>query len=617
MTMRSLLCTLFLLPAIVHAQVFEEIASDFGMDFQPVANSAMGGGIAWFDMNGDGWDDVYMTGATLHDRVFLNNGDGTFTDISGSAGIDITEDYNTTGVTTADIDRDGHTDVFVTTWRVIADFLFAPNLLFHNNGDGTFTEIAAEIGIADSVFSMSGTFTDINQDGWIDLYVGNYVEEAGFLFDDLGQIIGFDHICFEDQFYLNDGDGSFTNATLLYGMDNPGCTLAVRNSDVDLDNDQDLIIGNDFGQWVVPNKLFRNDYPEASMAEIGSPSNAAAQMYAMGVATGDYDHDGDLDHYLTNLGRNLLMEKQETLFYHDKSTEADVENEGWGDLLSTSWATGFADFDNDGWEDLFVVNGHVPAIDVVENQLFDPNKLYHNNGDGTFEDISEASGTADTGMGRGGAMSDYDQDGDLDFIVMNIFNAAAVEPEAVRFFQNQNASGNWVQVTLEGVESNLEGIGSLIEVQAGGESYLREISGGGDTHASQHSRRVHVGLGTVDEIDKIKVFWPNGIIDILTGPDINTSHHLVEGFSDNVPEWDQVAFELYPNPAGESCTVTCPQAVGETLVLRDVTGRWVASFVLHTETFKLDLSPFPSGTYTLSVPGIPKVQAQRLVVSHR
>lgn len=595
---RILLLACALLPPWLSAQTFEEVAVASGIDFQPEAASYMGGGVAWFDFDGDGWQDLYVTGCRLRDRLYRNLGDGTFEEVGLAAGLGATEDINTIGVSTADFDRDGDPDVYVTTWRVDGLNEFAPNYLFRNNGDGTFTDVAAEAGLNVETFSICGTFFDANLDGWIDLWVGNYVIAPAFLFDEEGMIIGYDHDCASDNLYLNNGDGTFTDLALVYETENFGCTLATRNTDLEFDGDPDVLVGNDFGEYIIPNKLYRNNYPLELFSEISSPSNAAAQMYSMGIATGDYDHDGDLDHYITNLGRNLLMQKQEDTFFIDITTEADIENQGSEGLRYTSWATGFADFDHDGWEDLFVINGHVPTIDVAANHVFDPDKLYRNNGDGTFEDVSEAAGIADMGIGRGGALCDYDQDGDLDLAVVNIQNPASSETEGVRLYNNQNRGGGWIGIALEGTASNVDAIGALVKVHAGTQTWLREVSGGGDTHVSQHDHAVHIGLGAT-VVDSVTVQWPSGLVETVHQPAQSVWHHWTEGAANAVEESHMPSLKVFPNPASGLLQVHVPAGQAGTYVLMDAAGREVATWQWSQGNHHVPVDVYLSGWYVL------------------
>ena len=350
--------TVLLLNLSALGQVFEEVAQSSGIDFLPHVSSFMGGGVAVFDFNNDGLDDIYYTGCLDEDVLFKNLGNDTFEDVTESAGLLITGDKNTTGVVTGDIDNDGDRDVFVTTWRAVIAPGYASNYLFRNNGDETFTEITIEAGLADSVFSLSASFIDINLDGYLDIYVGNYVENPSFI-EEEGVIMGFDHDCFEDFFYLNNGDLTFSHMAEDLGINNQGCALAMTATDYDRDGDSDLMIANDFGEFIVPNRLYNNNYPSFSCDDVAPATGANIGLYGMGVAIGDYDEDQDLDYYITNLGANALL-KQDDGQFQDVALETGTINDFSDSLLHTSWGTFFEDLDNDSYLDLFVTNRTYP-----------------------------------------------------------------------------------------------------------------------------------------------------------------------------------------------------------------------------------------------------------------
>jgi hypothetical protein len=205
-------------------QVFEEVAEDAGIDFAFGAMNLMGGGLTWIDFDNDTREDLYITGGNNKDALYKNNGDGTFTEVPGFFETDLP---NTMGVIAGDIDNDGFRDLFVTTWNAGLSPVWQPNLLFRNNGDGTFEEIAEPAGLTDAKFALSATFLDANLDGYLDIYVGNYISQSVVIYDDQNNPIGFDHICLLDDLYLNNGDLTFTNATESMEAENMGCTLVI------------------------------------------------------------------------------------------------------------------------------------------------------------------------------------------------------------------------------------------------------------------------------------------------------------------------------------------------------------------------------------------------------
>ncbi|NNE54667.1 MAG: VCBS repeat-containing protein, partial [Flavobacteriales bacterium] len=293
----------------VHAmrgQGFVEISGEVGIEHLHSATAYMGGGCAWLDFNNDGWEDLYVTGGLISDRLYRNNGDGSFSDVTAGSGLEFTELANTMGVCTGDVDRDGNEDIFVITWRSTTNSQLAPSMLFINQGNGLFFEQAEEMGITEAAYSVGGSMIDVNGDGWLDLYSGNYVATPGFLYED-GAVVGFDHECYEDWIYINNQDGTFTEMAAELNATNDGCTLAVAGTNYDRDEDVDLMIINDFGQWVLPNQLFEYQNGGDTLINISAQTAVDVGLYGMGVAVGDYDEDLDLDYYVTNLGRNVLL----------------------------------------------------------------------------------------------------------------------------------------------------------------------------------------------------------------------------------------------------------------------------------------------------------------------
>ena len=260
--MKQLRLIFFLfLVQISYSQTFTEVSNSSGVDhlFQQFAN--MGGGGVFFDYNNDGWEDLYLTSGKGKDHLYENLGDGSFSLITDSW-LNLTAEYYTVGVISGDVNNDGYRDLYITTWRGEENSgNLERNLLFINNGDGTFSEKGIEYGLSIASFSMGASMLDYNNDGFLDIYTVNYVESSAFLYDSDGEINGFDHDCFENQFYKNNGDGTFSEISAALGLHNNGCALAVMPTDFDQDNDADLYIANDFGEFIVPNTILRNDLP--------------------------------------------------------------------------------------------------------------------------------------------------------------------------------------------------------------------------------------------------------------------------------------------------------------------------------------------------------------------
>ncbi len=501
------LAMFFAFPQGLFAQSFVEVAEDVGIECSYVATNLMGGGLAWFDYNNDSLLDVYITCGHDMDRLYRNNGDGTFTDKSFSAEIWETDNRNTTGVVTGDINNDGYREIFVTTWNSGLSPTFKKNFLYLNNGDGSFTDITIAAGLLEQKFTMSATFVDVNLDGYLDIVTGNYIEDAGVIYDASNNPIGFSHECFSDDLYLNNGDLTFTLANEMYGIQNDGCTLALLATDFDRDGDQDLMFANDFGPWVIPNTLLRNNYPDSSWTDVSEETGADVQLYGMGWGHGDYDEDGFIDYYCTNLGRNVLLDNQGGQAFADSTTYCQVESEIFGGGLAAGWGACMFDYDNDSYLDLLVSNGKIDAVSWLANSTYQKNQLFRGSASGVFEDVTESELEENDMKSRGCAVADFNQDGALDFGVVNVYNLLSSSNDAFTLYQNQGEVGNYVAFQLKGVNCNADAFGAFVKVFAGNRVFSHEVTCG-SSYASQNSSIVHVGLGSVDLVDSVIVYWP-------------------------------------------------------------------------------------------------------------
>ncbi len=585
----------------LNAQTFSEVSSDAGINTNYEATNLLGGGLAWFDYNLDGFEDVYITGGHNHDKLYRNNGDGTFTDVTAIAGFSETDLKNTTAVVTGDIDNDGYREVFVSTWNSGMGLLFQKNLLYYNNGDGTFTEIGESAGLSEQKLSMSASFIDVNLDGYLDIFVGNYIEEAVVLLDNQCQPIGFDHTCFMDDLYINNGDLTFTLGTEEYEAFNDGCTLALVATDYDRDNDPDLMLVNDFGEWVLPDRLLENNYPDTGFSDVSDASMANIQIYGMGVAVGDYDEDQDFDYYFTNIGRNVLLQNNGDGTFEDQTLEADVENIYYGNSYAAGWGTFFFDYDNDTYLDLFLSNGHINALCFIENDTQQNNTLYRNNQDGTFSDITTTELPQNQFYSRGCAWADFDNDGALDFGVLDIHNQFEVSNDKFNLYSNIGNESNYTQVKLEGSICNRDAFGSVVECHANERTFIRELNGG-SSYCSQNSSVLHFGLGDIEEIDSLVVYWPAGDTQVVESPAINSLNYILQDSLFTTPVDTLVVdttfvdttvvdtsgtyiqdilrkynLRYYPNPINNFFNLEyyMPNSQSVSMVLFDITGRKV------------------------------------------
>ena len=526
---------LILMGYISFSQTFQRFDQAAGIDHVFNEFGQMGGGCVFFDYDNDGWEDLYLTSGLSRDKLYRNLGNGSFGEMT-SAGFQITENFYTTAAVSGDINNDGYRDLLVTTWNG-KDNLgnFERNLLFINNGNGTFSEIGLSAGLNETSFTMGASMIDYNKDGFLDIYVINYIKERRFTYGPNGEITGFDHDCFENLFYENNKNGTFTEKSAALGIDNSGCALAVIPTDFDQDDDQDLYLANDFGAYILSNAMYQNNYPSSSFSDVSSTTQTNVGIYAMGIAYGDIDKDSDFDYYVTNLGRNVLLENNGSNIFLDITSNAGVENtntsEFGGNALTTGWGTAILDVNNDTWPDLFVANGRVPSSFLPTGEI-DPNKLYVNNGNGTFSDISVSAGIDDPNRGRGMAYCDFDKDGDLDIMVV-VQNMNGNSSSRSTFFVNQlnpndSADKHWVQFDLEGVSINKDAIGAKVILSVNGEKLVQEIHGQG-SHCSQHSLVLHFGLADNTVIDSAEIIWSAASKQTFTNVEANHRYLLKEG----------------------------------------------------------------------------------------
>ena len=515
--------------------IFAEVGEEAGVAFTHYRDIVdiipLGAGVVVFDYNGDGKQDIYVTStediAGLasdtqgHNALYRNNGDGTFTDVAAQAGVsDLSGKGN--GGCAADYDNDGDQDLFVANW--------GSSKLFRNEGDGTFSNVTADAGVTDpdeTYRSMGCAWGDYDRDGRLDVIVVRHIDESNpdaftkrIYYLDVRPL----------TLYHNDGDGTFTDVTgLLSSTTSPvrsagafgniwGAGFQPSWVDFDNDGDPDLYVVNDFGEDVQPNVLWRNDGPGDDgswvFTDISDTSGTGLAMFGMGIATADINSDGYFDFFVTNLGDNrLLTSNADGASFTDEALEAGVAVGTFRRQQRVSWGAVFFDYDNDGYEDLYFASGWLDTDDI--NRREQPNMLFRNNGgDGTFTDYSNVSGAADWGAGRGVVYADFNGDGCLDLYLTNLGRSAVVGEQA-KLYQNRCQWGNnWIIINTVGVASNRDGIGARITIVTGDRSQIREVTAGA-SNKSQNMLPVHFGLGKSERIDSIKILWPSGVTQTL------------------------------------------------------------------------------------------------------
>jgi enediyne biosynthesis protein E4 len=490
---------------------------------------SLGGGVAAFDYDGDGLDDLYFPGGGgfaegptvvgLPCGLFRNGGDWRFSTVTTAAGLHQPRTYSH-GAAAADFDNDGFVDLLVTGYGGLQ--------LWHNCGDGTFEEQTVPAGLTDSFWSSSAGWGDFNGDGALDLYVAHYVDWS---FENhpfcQGPQPGLREVCpprsfspLPDVLYLSQGDGTFHDATAEWGLSPEGKGLGVILADLDLDGDLDVYVAND----TVENLLYENvgdRFNDVSLLSGASLSERGVPDGSMGVDLFDYNRDGRPDLWVVNYEREscALYENTGQLMFRHISQPTGVTAVGG---LFVGWGTSCFDVDRDGDEDMFVSNGHViryPTNAPLRQQPL----LFENLGGTRFRNVAPTSGVylASPHMGRGVAVADFDQDGRLDLAISHVN-----EPVAV--LSNETPPvGDWLALHLIGNRSPRDAIGAVVTLTTDRDRQVRQWRGGG-SYASTSTRWLHFGLGDATRIEQIEIRWPSGETQIIPGPPSNQMLRVIE-----------------------------------------------------------------------------------------
>jgi enediyne biosynthesis protein E4 len=506
-----------------------------------------GCGVAFYDYDHDGWLDIFFVNGTRFDagwtksnapisRLYKNNRDGTFTDVTLKSGLARTGWGQ--GCCVGDYDNDGIDDLLVTYW--------GDCVLYRNNGNGTFTNVSDKTGLSKTTrltpkglnrWNTGCAFLDYDKDGWLDIFIGNYIdfdpktvpvpEGGNCLYKSLHVACGPPGLDGGKNILLhNDGNGNFIDVSEKSGILKTQGTYALGVLVADFDNDgwPDIYVANDS----TSSALYRNNH-DGTFTDMGIESGAAYSadgkpQAGMGVATADYDGDGNLDIVKTNFAGDTssLYKNRGNMVFEDATFQAGLGRNtrflGWGAM--------FLDFDNDTWADIMLTNGHVypeVAETAIEYGYRQRKVLYRNLGNGHFQDVSELAGPGilEKVAGRGCAIGDFDNDGDLDAVV----NCVNDIPQLLRC--DATNGNNWIKIKCIGTKSNRSAIGARLYCVSGKRRQMDEVRSGG-SYISQNDFRIHFGLAKAETAD-VEVRWPGGQIDKFPGLKANRIYTVIEG----------------------------------------------------------------------------------------
>jgi hypothetical protein len=526
---------------------FTDITEKAGIRFEHASASdnryiieSMSGGVMLIDYNRDGWPDIYFTnaptvdmavkGETARGALYRNNHDGTFTDVTEKSGL--ATPCMAMGGAVGDYNNDGWPDIYLTC--------LGGNKLFRNNGDGTFTDVTAQAGVGDGRWSTGAAFGDYDGDGFLDLMVTNYVD---FHLNDLPgfgkapncKYRGIDVQCGPrglkgagDALFHNNGDGTFTDVSRKAGVDDPNGYYGMSVIFADFNNTgrPDIYVANDSTPKFLYKNLGNGKFQEIGLESGTAVSEDGSEQASMGIAVGDYLHNGRPSLFATN-----FSDEYANLFRNDGNWDfADVSYKSGVALPSlpyVKWGTVFFDADNDGWLDLIVADGHVyPQVDTLPSgaRYREPSVFELNQKDGTFCDASDQAGAPlqVPRVSRGVAAGDLFNDGNVDIVVEDLTG----KPMLLK--NNGIAGRHWVSFELQGTKSNRLAIGARLKIVAGGMTQTEEIHSGG-SYLSQNDLRVHFGLGSATKIDSVEVRWPSGKLDTVNNLEADKFYAVLEG----------------------------------------------------------------------------------------
>lgn len=544
--------------------LFTDVTANSGINF-----SGQSEGVCVFDYNNDGLDDIFFTtrsGSRLY--LYKNEGGMSFSDVTFDSNLGIVIEGRTP--VAGDYDNDGDLDLFIGNAN-------GQSLLFQNDGSGHFQDVTSISGVNVTSQVRGCSWVDYDSDGFLDLYVGLLTTP--------------------NKMFRNNGDGTFVDVAQNIGVEGPisaGVVMGLGFIDYDRDGDQDLFITQDNN---LGNILLKNE--NGFFIDVSNYSDVNLNVMGMGVAFGDINRDGYFDFYTTNLYENSLLLNSETTIFSDIS-----ESSGTEDIPgSMGWGTFFFDANNDGWVDIY--NNNETGFGGI------PNSLFINNTNSTFTMVDEEAGVVLSNNGYGSAFGDFDLDGDLDIILVGHSSQAG----SINLLRNDSDTQNWIIFNLTRENENRFSVGATVELFNPDGRQLNFIAAG-NGYCSQNTNEVHFGLGEATQVDSIKVFWPDGQVEVFTNFSINSRHTVVKGTSNNLgiqslnelERTNKIISSIYPNPVNNNFTLIVNSDLDSKgrISIYDLRGVLVKEFNIQLKenqlnSINLNLQNEKSGVYFIKI----------------
>ena len=608
---------------------FSDITDRTGITHVCQSGELLGAGGAFVDINGDNYIDMVLAGGAQEDQVYINQQDNTFAEETWRLQYDQSDKGVTSGVSIGDVNNDGCKDIFLTTISSSSS-----NILLVNNCDGTFSDLSTISGIDDANRSVHSIFIDVNGDGFLDIYVINYIREDRFVSDSTGMATGFDHRCDANMLYINDGAGKFVDMTAAYDASGNGCALAVAAYKLGGSGGDSLsiMIANDFGAWLQPNETLLIE-DNGGVTDVAESYGLDAQMFGMGIAFTDVNVDGRLDVFVSNLGENRFFVSGEMGNYSDQ-----IKQYGLGqsnDIRNhTSWGCDFEDFNGDGYDDLMVARGHIPSAEFLNANIQDTSILY------IFDPMTQAfvrsieSQFHVEGRNRGLFTGDIDNDGDLDLCIATVSINAADEINSsslYRIYENTFDQGHsFLNLDLINRLNRVEDFVQIfVHTDRGVFNKNKSIDG---SFCSYSDDRVLIGLGDAQVIDSVTIIWDDNTNSTYSTVELNSFIRITQGITDIQDQMDlsvstnDIVFKndlrVYPNIIGNgSRTINILSDSGfeptTQVIIYDMNGRlYIPQYDIRPDFIQLNTHhSLPTGIYILSVRDQAQSRNVKIVVS--